>query len=289
MVINLIFLSKITIMGDFKINKQIQEEPKYCDYIQQKIGIAKENNATYELDDEDRRIQALYDQQDLVTRDNIKSLDRVLSQGDGKEYLVANKNVEFYTQQTRPDGKTVLVYKDSYSANEGIVNLPIRSVNEDGIEQTNTTRIEYTEPFTASKVDEYIKKAGGRQIQFRFYEGAVTSNRLPNSIPRVGNRDYFVEATWDELQYGKEKKVLDSMISNLPEVRKELNKQNKTTENKEIVINPTTSDTTVTQDKISTLENISNVEGGNKQSKPTLEALNSKDKKSSINNNNNTK
>lgn len=272
-------------MGDFKINKVVQDEPKYCALIQEKIDIAKKNGATYELDDEDFRIQRLYDQEDLTTKDDIKNIDRVLSMDDGKEYLVVSKNVVFYTTQ-KQGGQDVLVYKDSYSTNEGIVQLPLKTVNAEGVTNTNQTRLVYTIPFSAAKVDEYIRKANGKVVALRFYEGATTSNRLPPSIPNVGNRDYFVEATWTELLYGKEKKVLNSMVSRLDEVRKGLKgtekqeepQQEKIVEKKEEVVQKTSStvqdsNKPVTDNKINTSN-----ESETKQTSSTtsVKALNSK-------------
>lgn len=213
----------------FKIEKQAAEEPKYCDYIQQKIDIAKENGAVYELSDEDYRIQALYDQKEqkgLVVKDKIKMINRIRSTDDGKQYLVVNKDVVFYT----PDPinpKEPGVYKDRYSTREGIVELPLKTTNPDtGAVETNQTRLVYTDEFSPSKVDKYLRKAEedgqGGLVQFTFYDGATTSNRLPTNIPTVGNAGYFKEASWNELLLGKEKKVLNSLVNRLPEVRKEL-------------------------------------------------------------------
>ena len=277
-------------MGEFKINKVVPDEPKYCDYIQEKIDIAKENGATYELADEDLRIQRLYDQEELTTKDDIKNIDRVLSMDDGKEYLVVSKNVVFYTTQ-KQGGQDILVYKDSYSTNEGIVELPLKTVNEEGVTNTNQTRLVYTIPFSAAKVDEYLKKAGGKVVALRFYEGATTSNRLPNSIPNVGNRDYFVEATWTELLYGKEKKVLNSMVSRLDEVRKGLKnsekeqkqeqQQEKVVEKEEEVVQKTSSTVQESNKPVSENKNNTSNESETKQTSTTstttsVKALNSK-------------
>ena len=60
-------------MGTFKIEKQAEAEPVYCDYIQEKVNVARENGAIYELADEDKRIQELYNQEDLETKDIIKA------------------------------------------------------------------------------------------------------------------------------------------------------------------------------------------------------------------------
>jgi len=202
-------------MGKFQIEKKAADEPVYCDYIQEKVNVARENGAVFELDDEDNRIQTLYNQDGLTTKDKIKVINRIRSSDDGKEYLVVNKNVDFFTA----DG----VYKDRYSTREGIVELPIKTTNpETGEAQTKQNRLVYTIPFSASKVDEYLKKAEnqGGIPQLTFYDGAVTSDRLPSIIPTVGNSEFFKEATWTELQLGKEKKVINSLENKISEVRK---------------------------------------------------------------------
>jgi len=209
-------------MGNFKIEKKAADEPVYCDYIQEKVDIARKNNAVYELDDEDNRIQALYSQEDLTTKDKIKVINRIRSNDDGKEYIVVNKNVDFFTQ----DG----VYKDRYSTREGIVELPIKTTNpETGATETKQNRLVYTIPFSASNVDEYLEKAEdqGGLPTLTFYDGSTTSDRLPSVIPVVGNAEFFKEATWNELLLGREKKVINSLENKLSEVRKS-NKQQDT-------------------------------------------------------------
>lgn len=212
-------------MGTFKIEKQAEAQTQYCDYIQEKIDIAQENGAVYELADEDYRIQALYDQEGLETKDVIKVINRVRSNDDGKEYLVVNKNVDFIAQ----NGSIV---KDKYSTREGIVELPIKSINPDtGATETKQNRLVYTIPFSGSKVDEYLEKAEGQGSipQLVFYEGSTSSNRIPNNLPSVTNPEYFKQASWTELLVGREKKVLNSHMNRLPEVRKELNQNNNST------------------------------------------------------------
>ena len=212
-IINLLYYSKN--MGNFKIEKKAADEPVYCDYIQEKVDIAKQNNAVYELDDEDNRIQALYNQEELTTKDKIKVINRIRSNDDGKEYIVVNKNVDFFT----PDG----VYKDRYSTREGIVELPIKTTNpETGATETKQNRIVYTIPFNASNVDEYLDKAEdqGGLPTLTFYDGSTTSDRLPSVIPVVGNPEFFKEATWTELLLGREKKIINSLENKISEVRK---------------------------------------------------------------------
>ena len=215
-------------MGNFKIEKKAADEPVYCDYIQEKVDIAKQNNAVYELDDEDNRIQALYNQEGLTTKDKIKVINRIRSNDDGKEYIVVNKNVDFST----PDG----VYKDRYSTREGIVELPIKTTNpETGATETKQNRIVYTIPFSASNVDEYLDKAEdqGGLPTLTFYDGSTTSDRLPSVIPVVGNPEFFKEATWTELLLGREKKIINSLENKISEVRKQQDKPKQDTELKQ--------------------------------------------------------
>lgn len=213
----------------FKAVVNEAEEPVYCDYIQEKIDIAKKHNAIYELVDEDNRIQALYDDENLISNDNIKQIDRVkVNQENGKEYLVVSKSVDFYARDEE-DKNVAGAYKDRYVTKEGLVEIPVKTANPNS--ESTPTRIKYTIPFSAEKVDEFNRKNQG--ITYAFYEGATSSNRLPSTIPTVTNIDYFKNATWDELLLGREKKVLNSMTNRLPEIRNELNKS--TTQTKEEV------------------------------------------------------
>lgn len=209
----------------FKIVQEQADEPKYCDYIQEKIDIAKQNGAVYELVDEDYRIQALYDNEDLLIKDNIKQISRVkVNQENGKEYIVVNKSVDFFTRD-QVDKNEIGDYKDRYVTREGIVEIPVKTASiagQSNSEAATPTRIKYTIPFSKEEVDKYNKNNDG--ITYTFYEGATSSNRLPSSVPTVTNVDYFKNATWDELLLGREKKVLNSMVNRLPEVRAELNK-----------------------------------------------------------------
>lgn len=220
----------------FKINQQSVDEPVYCDYIQEKVDVAKKHNATYELVDEDIRIQALYDNENLITKDVVKQLNRV--KVNQKQYLTVNKNVDFFTRSEGEDKNQPGDYFDRYSTIEGIVEIPVKTSVTASSDAPTPTRIEYTIPFTKENVNKYLTNNDG--IIYRFYEGTTTSNRTPQTIPSVTNVDYFKDATWDELLIGREKKVLNSMVNRLPEIRKELppkEEVNNKKEDKEIVVN----------------------------------------------------
>ena len=214
----------------FKINQAVVDEPKYCDYIQEKIDVAKEHNATYELVDEDIRIQALYDNENLITKDVIKQINRV--RVNGKEYITINKNVDFFTRDEK-DANEPGAYFDRYSTVEGIVEIPVRTSATAASDAATPTRIVYTIPFNKDNLNKYARNNDG--IVYRFYEGTTSSNRLPSSVPSVTNLEFFSEATWDELLLGREKRVLNSMMNRLPEIRKEFNKQENKIEPKEEV------------------------------------------------------
>lgn len=199
----------------FKIIKE-QEQPKlYCDYVQKKIDIARQFNARYEMSDQDLRIQALYDNNGLKTSDRIKSLSRIKKQEDGAEALLISKDVIFTDKLTG-------IPKDRYSTIEGLIELPLITTNEDGVTESNQVRLIYDIPFTKAKVQEALRKAGTRIVKLRFFEGPETGNRIPRDTPVVGNVDFFVNATWEELLLGKEKKIVSSRLNRLSEVRKDV-------------------------------------------------------------------
>lgn len=201
----------------FKIIKEQEQEKQFCDYVQNKIDIAKKFNARYELVDEDMRIQKLYDDGGLRTSDRIKSLSRIKKVEDGEECLLISKDVIF-------TDKLSGIAKDRYSTIEGLTELPLKATNEDGVTESNQVKLEYSIPFTKAKVLEAVKRAGSRMVKLRFFEGPETGNRVPRDTPIVGNLDYFINATWEELLLGREKKVVSSRINKLSEVRNDANK-----------------------------------------------------------------
>jgi hypothetical protein len=197
----------------FKVIKTENNEPQYCDYIQEKINIAKQFGAVYELNDEDYRIQGLYNRKDLRTEEVIKSISRVRSPEDGKEYLVVGKDVNFYNKDTG-------IYVDRYSTREGIQEVPIIVTNDLGNPESTQNRIKYTIPFSAEKVDEMVEDAENSDvIPLQFYNGSATSNRTIRSKTTVGNLDLFKGATWQELRLARENKTVSSMVNNLDELR----------------------------------------------------------------------
>src|SRR5688500_12515487 len=200
----------------FKIIKEQEQEKVFCDYIQKKLDIAKAHNARYELGDQDIRIQKLYENTGLKTVDKIKSLSRIKRQEDGEECLLISKDVLFIDKLTG-------ITKDRYSIVEGLTELPLKTTNEDGVTESNQIKLVYDIPFTKDKVLEAVKRSGSRTISLRFYDGPETGNRIPRDTPIVGNLDFFINATWEELLLGKEKKVVSSRLNRLDEVRKDAN------------------------------------------------------------------
>lgn len=200
-------------MSSFRVIKTENNEPQYCDYIQQKIEIGKKYGAVYDLNDEDLRIQKLYNRQDLRTEEVIKNIARVKSAEDGKEYLVVSKDVNFYNKETG-------AYVDRYSTKEGVYEVPIKVTNDLGDVISNQTRLKYTIPFESGTIDEIIENSdNGDVVPLQFYEGNATSNRTIRNKTTVGNLDLFKEATWTELKLAKEQRTVSSMTNNLDQLR----------------------------------------------------------------------
>lgn len=198
----------------FRIVKTENNEPQYCDYIQNKINIAKQFNAIYDLNDEDWRIQRLHANDDLRTEEVLKSIARVRSPEDGKEYIVISKDVNFYNKKTN-------AYADRYSVREGVQEVPVPVTNDLGQVISNQTRLKYTIPFSAEKVDEIIENGGENAdiVPLQYYQGNITSNRNIRNKTLVGNLDLFKEATWQELKLAKENKTVSSMTNTLDQIR----------------------------------------------------------------------
>jgi hypothetical protein len=199
----------------YKIVQDAPEQKKYCDYIQNKFDIARKYGAVYDLSDEDIRIQKLYDDNRLEPVDNIRIISRVKAMEDGEQYITVSKTVDFVNKITK-------TYHDRYSDVEGVTEIPLKITNEAGEEQSSQLQMVYTIPFTKQKAKEYIKKAGSKDVQLRFYTGPITSNRQIIDPYVVGNANLFVEATWEELLLAREKKYSSSRINRLEEIRKEV-------------------------------------------------------------------
>lgn len=199
----------------YKVIKEAEAPRKYCDYIEKKFEIARKHNTVYDLTDEDIRIQKLYDNPDLKPVEKIRSIARVKREEDGQEAIVVSKTVQFFHQVTK-------LYKDSYSTHEGITEIPLRTTNEDGVTEATQTQLDYHIPFSKELVNEYIKKSNGRPIKFKFYYGPMTSSRMVTDAMIVGNQTMFTDATWEELELGREKKLISSRLNKLEEIRNDI-------------------------------------------------------------------
>lgn len=200
-------------MSSFKVIKQADIRPKWCDYIQQKIDIAEKFNTVYELNDEDLRIQKLHEDTNLRNEEQVREVSRVRLP-DGKQKLIISKRVNFYDNNTGAQ-------KDSYIYTEGRTEEPIVTMNDKGEAVVLQKRLNYTIDFNGSKVDDYIKDGSGTQLSY--FDAPMTSGRTePNHI-LVGNLETFKSAKWEELLYGTELKNISSMINKLPETRRKMN------------------------------------------------------------------
>lgn len=199
----------------YKVIKEAEAPKKYCDYIEKKFEIAKKYATVYDLTDEDKRIQKLYDNPDLKPVEKIRSIARVKKEEDGQEAIVVSKTIQFIHQVTK-------LYRDSYTTNEGIIEIPLRTTNEDGVTEATQNHLDYYIPFSKETVNEYIKKANGRPIKFKFYHGPMTNSRMVTDAMIVGNKAMFTDATWEELELGKEKKLISSRLNKIEEIRKDI-------------------------------------------------------------------
>lgn len=191
---------------------QKEDKPKqYATPIQNKIDKAAEFGTVYILNDEDNRVQALYNNPSLTNEEIIRQVDRVRSPQDGKEYIVVGKTVTFYNRDTG-------VYVDKYVYQEGVLEEPIVTTNDKGEQVANQTAVRYTIPFSTETSEEYLNQANGN-LPLTFYDGITTSTRLIRNKTLVGNADYFKEASWNELLLGKESKLVSSMVNTLDQVR----------------------------------------------------------------------
>ncbi len=199
----------------FKILKQEAQAPEFCDYVKKKIDAAAKKGVVYELEDEDRRIDALYKDTNLYTEKRLISLDRVLV--NKNEMLVATYEVAFFNSET---GKQV----DRYIDYEGKRIEPIvtQDPRTNELKVTPVGSLEYDVPFSSGAVDSLISKYGGTEPdEFRFY---TASNSPAKKIApvEVKKKQFFTNATWDELLIGKEKKYTSSTTNKLPTLRKEV-------------------------------------------------------------------
>lgn len=200
----------------YKIIEKAEQPRQFCDYIENKLAIAREHNTKYEWSDEDKRIQELYDNPNLKPVDKITSIARVKTMEDGSECIVVAKNVVFYDKLSK-------IERNRYTTKEGVTEIPMRTINENGEEESSQIRLIYSIPFSKEKVLEYVRKAGARKVNFKYYYGPETGNKQASESMIVGNKEMFLNATWDELQLAREKKYVSSMLNRLPEIRNENN------------------------------------------------------------------
>jgi hypothetical protein len=198
----------------FKILKQEAQAPEFCDYVKKKIDNAAKQGVVYELEDEDRRIDALYKDTNLYTEKKLLSIDRVLV--NKNEYLVATYEVAFFSSET---GKQV----DRYIDYEGKSVDPIvtQDPRTNELKVTPVGSLKYDIPFSAAKVDSLISEYGGEPNEFRFYTSSNSPAKKVTPV-EVKRKQFFANASWDELLIGKEKKYTSSTTNKLPTLRKEV-------------------------------------------------------------------
>jgi hypothetical protein len=200
-------------MGSFKIVKQEAQAVEYSDYIKRRIDLAANEGTVYEFDDEDRRIDALHKNPNLYSEKRLLTMDRVNVRN--KEYLVLGVEVSFYNVNTSTKA-------DRYIDYIGKIQKPDKTVDPrtNQLTVTSTHSLYYDIEFSPEKVDQFISQFN-MPDEFRFYSG--TNNPSTDIKPvEVKRKEFFRNATWDELLMGKEKEYTSSTQNKLSKLRREI-------------------------------------------------------------------
>jgi hypothetical protein len=200
-------------MGSFKVVKQEEQAPEYSDYIKRRIDLAANEGTVYEFDDEDRRIDALHKNSNLYSEKRLLTMDRVNVRN--KEYLVLGVEVSFFNvnTQTRADryidyiGKTLKPEKTVDPRTNQLAVTPVYVLH-------------YDIEFAPEKVDQFITQFNAPD-EFRFYTATTNPNTDIKPV-EVKRKEFFRNATWDELLMGKEKEYTSSTQNKLSKLRREV-------------------------------------------------------------------
>jgi hypothetical protein len=208
-------------MGKFKVIKKEAPKPQFSEFIQRRVDIAGKYDSTYELDDEDMRIDRLFKNENLTHQKKLKGIDRIMV--DGQEYVIPRIEYQFYG----PSGKNVV---DRFVDDEGKIVVPIAVEDPNTGEFNNSplNNILYGEEYKYSpqKVTDLINQYG-RPGELRFYNGGARQSRPMLTPPyEVKNLEFFKNATWDELVSGKEFKYTSMSTNRLGTLRKNLIQDN---------------------------------------------------------------
>lgn len=199
----------------FKILKQEAKDPEHSDYIKRKIDLAASDGVVYELEDEDKRIDALHKDPNLYNEKKLLTLDRI--KVANKEYLVAGVEYKFYDINTN-------LYADRYIDYVGKTIRAVKSQNTLSGQVTVTQQgmYVYDIEFAPEKVDSIISEFNGIDpVEFRFYPATTSLNRSAQPV-EVKRKEFFRNATWEELYIGKEKTYTSSSLNKLATMRKEI-------------------------------------------------------------------
>lgn len=199
----------------FKILKQEAKDPEHSDYIKRKIDAAAADGVVYELEDEDKRIDELHKDPNLYHKKRLLTLDRI--KVGNKEYLVAGVEYNFYNINTD-------IYANRYIDYVGKTVRPIKSQNNMSGQITVTQQgmYVYDIEFAPEKVDSIIAEFDGVEpVEFRFYPATTSLNRSAQPV-EVKRKEFFRNATWEELYIGKEKTYTSSSLNKLATMRKEI-------------------------------------------------------------------
>lgn len=205
--------------GEFKILKQKKKEAPHSNIVQKRIDLAAKKGMAYEPSDEDKRIDKLATNENLVESLKIRTIDRCMV--NGEEKLVVSVEHIF------KDGEGNFV--DRYIERVGESLDPNVQKNPDTNEVTTVNnQVVRDIDYTQEKLDSVLGELKGdtSNVLYRFYNGTENESRPINgAVYEVKNAEFFREASFDELQLGREGKLTSLIRNKLPEMREKTNKE----------------------------------------------------------------
>src|ERR1044072_1876867 len=187
--------------GEFKFLKQKQKEAPHSLLVQKRIDLAAKKGMTYELSDEDKRIDKLSNNPNLVESLKIRTIDRVMV--NGEEKLVVS------VEHTFRDGEGNYVDRFIERVGESLDPTVKRNPDTNEVSTIGNTVVRDID-FSPEKLNSVVSELKGDTsgVLYRFYNGSEAEARPVNgNIYEVKNADFFKEASFDELNLGRESKM----------------------------------------------------------------------------------
>jgi hypothetical protein len=211
--------------GEFKVLKQKKKETPHSNLVQEKIDLAAKKGMSYELSGEDKRIDKLHNNEDLVLSKRVKTVDRIMV--NGQEKLVASVEYVF------KDGEGNYVDKYVQRVGESLDPVVVRNPDTNEVSTTRNVikrDVDFNEE-NLNKILSEIDEGEGGNVEYRFYNGTESEARPINgNIYEVKNPEFFKQASFEELQIGRENRMTSTILNKITELREKTN--NKAVPNK---------------------------------------------------------